>query len=152
MPTHRITPQDSYHQNNLEHLRIIVEALASWRYKVQSTFLVASSALLALSFSMPPLEAHSSSNRVVWYYLLLSCNALQLLSTIVVLGIILKTHIGYSRSANRELLNPAGEACVIVYTNRKCVDRLLTLAEVSSFAFFVLTILILSVCRILAIS
>lgn len=153
MQSKKFVPQDDYHLRNLDQLRAIVEELAIWRYRVQSALLVASSALLALSFSMLPPETHTPRIGGDWLYLLLlSSNVLQILASIAVLGITLKNYIGFADNAQRVLPNPVEYCQAYIYTYDKNLHRLLSVAEVASFAFFVATVLILAVCRILALA
>ena len=153
MQSKKFVPQDDYHLRNLDQLRAIVEELAIWRYRVQSALLVASSALLALSFSMPPLETRTPNIEADWlFYLLLTSNVLQILASIAVLGITLSNYIDFADNAQRELPNPVEYCQVYIYGASKTQHRLLSVAEVASFAFFVATVLILAVCRILALA
>lgn len=149
MQVNRLDPKDDSHFENLRHLGTILEALAIWRYRVHSTLLVASSALLALSFSLLPAEDCTSSIEATLYPLLVLCNVLQLLSATLVLGITLGERIALSNNATKELIRPSSSRHTLVYNASTALRKTLIAAEYASFAFFVATILILAVCRIL---
>lgn len=142
---------DSQHRNH-QHLEEVLNELAIWRYRVQSTLLVASSALLALSFSTHPHEV-SSCDTLLWlHYASLGCNALQILASIVVLCITLKSRIRIAHTASRELLCQSPHEKTIVFDTPTLEHNLLLCSEFASFAFFVATVLLLAVCRILSLA
>lgn len=143
---------DETQRENHRHLEAILNEQSIWHYRVQSTLLVASSALLALSSS--PLPASNSNHCIlqILYCIGLVCNSLQLLASCIVLGILLKNYSQITNTASSELLSSDTHEKTIVFRMRKRVRYLFRLALVASFAFFAATISILVLCRMLVVT
>ena len=147
MNTHTNYTHSDFQARNHSHLEEVLNELAIWRYRVQSTLLVASSALLALSLSPLPPEVDKCCTLLWLYRSGLACNVLQLLASLVVLGMTLKHRIDIANRASLELLNPYPVEKAVVSSIAKCENTLYLSLEFSSFAFFVATVLILALCR-----
>lgn len=137
-------------RENHRELAAILNELSIWHYRIQSTLLVASSALLALSSA--PIPSLDNNHRILLhlYYIGLLCNVLQLLASSIVLCIILRNHSQFARMASKELTASAPLEKTIVFQMSNRLRYLFRVALVASFFFFAATILVLTLCRILA--
>lgn len=141
---------------NIARLESELESLNDWRFRVHSTLLVASSAILVLSFSLPASEVCTS--RIGCRLMILAgvLNALQILACIAVFGILLKFRIVRACIYEREV-QQAGEFAEYQYKHiHISLSRPMQIAyrtsEIASFSLFAVVVLLLAVCRILALT
>lgn len=141
---------------NIARLESELESLNDWRFRVHSTLLVASSAILVLSFSLPASEVCTSH---IGYRLMILAgvlNALQILACIAVFGILLKFRIVRACIYEREV-QQAGVCAEYQYKHiHISLPRPMQIAyrasEIASFSLFAIVVLLLAVCRILSLA
>lgn len=141
---------------NIARLDSELESLNDWRFRVHSTLLVASSAILVLSFSLPASEVCTSH---IGYRLMILAgvlNALQILACIAVFGILLKFRIARACIYEREV-QQVGEFAEYQYKHiHISLPRPMQIAyrasEIASFSLFAIVVLLLAVCRILSLA
>lgn len=149
------TESDTERQN-IARLESELESLNDWRYRIHSTLLVASSAILVLSFSLPVSEVCTS--RIGFRLMILAgvLNSLQILACITTFGILLRFRIARACIYEREV-QQAKELSGLQYkhihvTLPRPMQIVYRASEIASFSLFAIVVLILAVCRILALA
>lgn len=145
MPKHPIYPESEAHSRNLQHLAKVLEELSLWRYRIHSSLLVASTALLALSSTPPQLESDNCRTLLWLRDLALMSNVLQLLSSLIVLCVLLYIHIDYANTAQKELQNPAPREVGIAHLLGKSLTNLFRGAEITAFSAFAISVVLFSI-------
>lgn len=154
--TSKIHSESDPEKENIARLNAEFESLNDWRYRIHSTLLVASSAILVLSFSLPASEAYTSHIEFQLMTLAGVLNAIQILACITAFGILLRFRIArariYEQAVQRagELPGYQGEHIPIrLSAPMKFVYQA---SEIASLLLFAVVVVLLAVCRILALA
>lgn len=124
-------------------------SLADWRYRVVSTLLVASSAVLALSFDQPLSEFGNQYIRNFRRVALIA-NTVHILACVAALGLLLYARKNRVDTIQMGLQQPIYSKWAILETRGRRIDKALKISVILSFVAFAVLALALAACGLIA--
>lgn len=124
-------------------------SLADWWYRVMSTLLVASSAILVLSFDQPLSEFDNPCIRN-FRRIALIANTAHILACVTALGLLLYMRKNRVDMIHRELQRPIYSEWAILDIRQRKLKAALKISAILSFVAFAVLALSLAVCGLIA--